>query len=101
MEAQPSRLRELLEELHAELSRNAPFDERGRELVRRLREDIARYDSAGSLPGASAAPAAGGELPPQGLRGRLQEMIVGLEESHPQLAATIEQAMVALSNMGL
>ena len=101
MEAQPSRLRELLEELHAELSRNAPFDERGRELVRSLREDIARYDSAGSLPDASAAPATGGTLPPHGLRGRLQEMIVGLEESHPQLAATIEQTMVALSNMGL
>ena len=98
MEAQPSRLRELLEELHAELARNAPFGERGRELVRRLREDIARYDSAASLPDASAA---GGELPPQGLRGRLQELIVGLEESHPQLAATIEQTMVALSNMGL
>ena len=101
MEAQPSRLRELLEELHAELSRNPPADERGRELVRGLREDIARYDSAGSTQDASAKPTAAGEAHPQHLRGRLQEMIVGLEKSHPQLAATIEQTMVALSNMGL
>ena len=93
MEAQPSRLRELLEELHVELSRNPPADERGRELLRGLREDIARYDAA--------TPATPGETHPQGLRGRLQEMVVSLEESHPQLTSTIEQAMVALSNMGL
>ena len=96
MEAQPSRLRELLEELHVELSRNPPADERGREMLQGLREDIARYDAA-----AAAAPATGAEVHPQGLRGRLQEMVAGLEESHPQLTSTIEQAMVALSNMGL
>ena len=93
MEAEPSRLRELLEELHVELSRNPPSGERGQEMLRGLREDIARYDAA--------APAIGAETPSRGLRDRLQGMVVGLEESHPQLAGTIEQAMVALSNMGL
>ena len=101
MEAEPSRLRELLEELHAELSRTPPSDARGQELLRGLREDIARYDSTGSVPEAPAASAASGQTHPQRLRGRLQEMIVGLEDSHPQLASAIEQTMVALSNMGL
>ena len=94
MEAEPSRLRELLEELHAELSRHPPADERGQALVRGLREDIARYDAPG-------VPPAGGQTPPRDLRGRLREMAVGLEEAHPQLAAAVEQTMAALSNMGL
>ena len=94
MEAEPSRLRELLAELQAELSRNPPADERGQALVRTLREDLARYH-------APDVPAAGVNMPPQDLRGRLREMVVGLEESHPQLAAAVEQTMAALSNMGL
>ena len=92
MEAEPSRLRELLEALHAELSRTPPSDERGQALIRGLREDISRYDA----PGVPAA-----ETPPRDLRGRLREMAVGLEEAHPQLAAAVEQTMAALSNMGL
>ena len=93
----PSRLRVLLEELHAELSRNPPTDARGQELLHEIREDLARYDApVDALP--PDAPAA---EPPHTLRGRLQAAAAGLEVSHPQLAAAIEQTMVALSNMGL
>ncbi len=107
MEAEPSRLRELLEELHAELSRHPPADARGRELLDGLRADMARYDAASG--GAATTMAARATDPTEpmmapgshSLRGRLQEMALSLEVSHPQLAAAVEQTMVALSNMGL
>ena len=109
MEAPPSRLHALLEELHAELARHSPaVDARDHALLASLRADLARYQAAGS-PEGTAPPAA--VAPPETdttdtehprqLRPRLQEWIVRLEGSHPQFAATLEQAATALSNMGL
>ena len=93
----PTRLRALLEELHTELARNPPADERGQELLRGIREDLARYDAPVAAPSGEEAAVE----PPHTLRGRLQAAAAGLEVSHPQLAAAVEQTMVALSNMGL
>jgi hypothetical protein len=110
MEAEPSRLRELLAALHAELARNPPADERSGELIQRLRADLAHYEATGETPAPAtpgmpplSTPAAGDAAPVRHphLRDRLQELFVALEGSHPQLAVTVEQTMVALSNMGL
>ena len=86
-------LRELLGQIHDELARGETLDDRSRQLLQAVHDDIERVAATpeGTPPD--------GE-PPQ-LRGRLQEAVIRFETSHPKLAANLEQTMNALSNLGL
>ncbi len=92
----PEHLRALLEQLHGELAQDSPLDERSRQLLLAVQDDIARLTAPPS--GGSSAPSPEEH---QRLRGRLQEAVVRFESAHPRLASTLEQVANALSNMGL
>lgn len=98
MDDQTPRLRALLEELHGELSRlpTAGADEARRGQLLDLQADIERRLARQEEEGAVVAP-----HEREGFQGRLQELAVGFEGSHPRLASALEQTMNALSNMGL
>ena len=83
-------LRSLLEQLHQEIAANPPTDERSRELLLGLQQDIQR--SVGDTP---AAPEV------HGLRERVQEILAGYEGKHPQSVAAWERVFTLLSNFGL
>lgn len=95
-------LRALLAQLHGELERGETLDDRSRQLLLAVQADLRRVvepplDPEGVSQG-EATP-----LPPeeqQTRQGRMQAAMVALEASHPQLAAALEQGMVALSNLG-
>jgi hypothetical protein len=88
-------LRELRDQLHAELSSGALLDPERRGLLMDVKAEIdrviERQPTAGKLNPEDA----------QNLQGRLQAAAVNFEGSHPQLAGTLERALVVLSNMGL
>ena len=88
-------LRALLEQLQTELSQNSTLDDHRRQLLLNAQADIRR---AIEPPADGAAPVLPSDQ--QVSQGRLQEAMVALEGSHPQLAAALEQGMVALSNLG-
>jgi hypothetical protein len=88
-------LRELRDQLHAELAAGAVPDPERRALLLDVKAEIDRV--------IERQPATG-ELNPedaQNLQERLQAAAVNFEGSHPQVAATLERALVVLSNMGL
>ena len=91
-------LRALLEQLHGELAQGSALDDRSRQLLLNVQSDIQRAVEPTAVANGSTAPV----LPAsqQERQGRFQEAIVALEASHPQLAAALEQGMVALSNLG-
>ena len=82
-------LRDLLAQLHTELSRGEELDSHSRQLLQDVHDDIERV---------AAAPASGEHAQ---VRGRLQEAVLNFQTSHPQLATNLEQTMNALSNLGL
>jgi predicted component of type VI protein secretion system len=85
-------LRERLEELHAELASTESVDDRSRELIARVLDDVqALLDRA--------EPAAEDE--PEGLVDRLRDATRHFEESHPTLAAAVGRVVDALSNLGI
>lgn len=96
-------LRALLAQLQGELARGETLDDRRRQLLLDAQADIRRAVE----PPVGADGLNQGTVPPlppeeqQHRQGRLQEAMVALEGSHPQLAAALEQGMLALSNLGL
>ncbi len=102
MDAETPRLRALLDELHGELSResSAGVDETRRKQLLDLQADIERL-----LARKEADPENAGTGPTSEehahLRTRLQEAMVSFEGAHPRITSTLEQAMNALSNLGL
>ncbi len=82
-------LRDLLAQLHAELSRGESLDDRSRLLLQSVHDDIERV---------AAEPSSGVH---EQVRGRLQEAALNFQTSHPQLATNLESTMNALSNLGL
>ena len=88
-------LRALLEQLQAELSQNTTLDDRSRQLLLDAQADIRRAVEPSADSDSPVLPA-----DQQVSQGRLQEAMVALEGSHPQLAAALEKGMVSLSNLG-
>jgi hypothetical protein len=88
-------LRELRDQLHHELSGGSAIDPERRALLLDVKAEIdhllAREPDAAELSPADTQP----------LQNRLQTAAVGFEGLHPQLASTLERALLVLSNMGL
>jgi hypothetical protein len=88
-------LRELRDQLHTELSGETPIDPERRALLLDVKTEIdhliAREPATSELSAEDT----------QHLQGRLQSAAVSFEGSHPQLASTLERALLVLSNMGL
>jgi hypothetical protein len=88
-------LRDLRDQLHTELSGAGEIEPDRRALLLEVKTEIdhllAREPDAPALSPADT----------QHLQGRLQSAAVGFEGSHPQLASTLERALIVLSNMGL
>ena len=81
----------LLERLHAELERADRVDDKGRELLRRLDNDI--HNLLGQPePGSN---------PLLGLAQSLKESIAYLEATHPRVTAVLSDRVNSLSNAGL
>jgi len=83
-------LREMLEQLHAELQQAGSVDERSRELLRNVMADIH------TLLEPSAA-----EAQPESLATRLREAVDEFEESHPALTEAVGRVVDALAKMGI
>ncbi|MFN8385375.1 MAG: DUF4404 family protein [Anaerolineales bacterium] len=84
------KLTKLLEELHITLDATEAVDDKGRELLRALNEDIKelleRSDDAQS---------------DDSLLGRMQETMTYFERTHPEMAATLSNLLTTLSNAGI
>ncbi len=84
------KLTKLLEELHITLDATEAVDDKGRELLRALNEDIKelleRSDDAQS---------------DDSLLGRLQETMTYFERSHPEMASALSNLLTTLSNAGI
>ena len=84
------KLTKLLEELHITLDATEAVDEKGRELLRALNEDIKelleRSDDAQS---------------DDSLLGRMQETMTYFERSHPEMASALSNLLTTLSNAGI
>lgn len=82
------KLRELLEQLQAELARTESVDEKGREMLSRLNADIQQFlDPARENP--------------ETLLERLQSTMDHFEVEHPAITAALSQMLNALSNAGI
>jgi hypothetical protein len=80
-------LHDLLEKAHAQIERTETIDEKGRELLRDLDEDIRRLlDSSEN---------------PSGVVDRLENTIQHFEVDHPVFTATLNQIMEILSAAGI
>jgi len=85
-------LRKLLEQLHAELEQTQSVDEKGRELLRELGNDIRDLLTRSDEEHLPAEP---------GLLVRMEESISYLEVTHPILTNTISKILESLSNAGI
>ena len=83
-------LREMLEQLHAELQNSGDIDENSRELLREVMDDIRTIVEPGA-----AAPR------PEPLGQRLREAVDAFEESHPALTEAVGRVVDALAKMGI
>jgi polyhydroxyalkanoate synthesis regulator phasin len=83
-------LREMLEQLHAELQQAGSVDERSRDLLRNVMADIHEVLEP------SAA-----EAHPESLVTRLREAVDEFEESHPALTEAVGRVVDALAKMGI
>jgi DNA-binding PadR family transcriptional regulator len=85
-------IRKLLEQLHGEVDNIDTIDEKGRELLRDLGNDIdellARSENVGDESGSVAVR-------------RLEDTISYLEVSHPTLTSTLAELLAVLSNAGI
>lgn len=82
------RLRELLEQLHEELARTQSVDEKGREMLARLRADIQKFLDPT-------------QENPESLLERVQAAIDYFEAKHPAITAALSQMLRTLSNAGI
>lgn len=83
-----NKLRELLEQLHDELTRAESVDEKGREMLRHISGDIRQFlDPA--------------QENPETLLERLQKAIDHFEVEHPSITAALSQMLNTLSNAGI
>lgn len=85
-----NRITQLLEQLHQELDNVEVVDEKGRELLRALDEDI-----RGLLERTEHA------APDAPLLKRLQTTMAHFESSHPALTSALSQMLNALNNAGI
>jgi hypothetical protein len=85
-------IRKLLEQLHGEIDNIDTIDEKGRELLRDLGNDIdellARSQDVPDQSGSATIK-------------RLEDTISYLEVSHPTLTSTLAELMAVLSNAGI
>jgi hypothetical protein len=82
------KLRELLEQLHAELERTDSLDEKGKELLSHINADIQKFiDPA--------------EEDDETLFGRIQDAIDHFEVEHPAITAALSQMLNTLNNAGI
>lgn len=88
--ADPKHLREMLEQLHAELQRADSIDDRSRELLRAVTNDIdAVLERSGEAPRGES------------LVERLRESLGQFEGEHPALTEAVGRVMDALAKMGI
>jgi hypothetical protein len=85
-------LRKLLEQLHTELENTQSVDDKGRELLGDLANDIRDLLTRSDSDHLPAEP---------GLLGRMEESISYLEVTHPILTNTISKILESLSNAGI
>ena len=83
-------LRDTLEELHKELQKAGSVDDRSRELLRDVMDDIH------AILDPSAA-----EARPGSLVERLREAVDEFEETHPALTEAVGRVVDALAKMGI
>ncbi len=85
-------LRDLLEQLHAEIERTRSVDDRGRELLRHLSSDITELLERTQGP----------PIRPQAtLIKNLEKGIDHFEVSHPALTTLLSDLLTALNNAGI
>ena len=84
------KLSNLLEQLHNELDGTEAVDEKGRELLRALNEDIEELLER-SEAGASE----------DSLLERWQDAVDHFEDTHPELTSVLSRIMTALKNAGI
>ena len=84
------RLRELLQDLHEELSRGENVDEEAETLLRECMDDIH------TALGEPVDEGAGGHA---GLQDRLRESVDHFEQDHPRLALAVRRVMDALGRL--
>ncbi len=84
-----NKLTKLLEELHTTLDATEAVDEKGRELLRVLNEDInellERSEDADN----------------DSLLERMRETMTHFERTHPEMASALSQLLTSLSNAGI
>lgn len=84
-------LRQTLEQLHAELQRADALDDRSRELLRSVLDDIEdlleRAEKSGKRP--------------ESITERLRDAVGAFEETHPRLTEAIGGVVDALAKMGI
>jgi hypothetical protein len=85
-------LRNLVEQLHKELENTQSVDQKGRDLLRDLDDDIHHLLSRSGADHPSTE---------QSLFGRLEESISYLEVTHPTLTNTLSKILESLSNAGI
>lgn len=83
-------LRTMLEQLHGEIEHTESIDEKGRELLRELGDDIREL----------LARSEGAQTQPSVLK-RLEDSISYLEVTHPTLTITLSKILESLSNAGI
>ena len=85
------RLREVLDELHAELERAEGLDEATREQLLAARREI--EEKLGEAPD--------DREPAHGARSRMGEAIERFEKEHPDAVAVLQRVLQALSDVGI
>jgi hypothetical protein len=90
MPEQP-RLRQMLEELHAELQRAQGLDDRSRELLDSALSDIEDLLQRAEEPGKR----------PESIVERLREAVGAFEETHPALTEAVGRVVDTLASIGI
>lgn len=85
-------LRKLLEQLHSEIDQTDSVDEKGRELLQALGEDIRELLARSAEESSQAQPS---------MLERLETSISYLEVTHPTLTNTLSKLLETLSNAGI
>jgi hypothetical protein len=86
-------LRQSLARLHEQLSVAPPLDGDARALLAEIQRDIERLSRGG--------PAAAGDAPQPGRRGRLETLAVKFEGGHPRVAAALREVVELLAQAGI
>jgi len=83
-------LREMLEQVHAELQKAGNIDEKSRDLLRAVMDDIRTIVEPTE-----------GAARPEPIGQRLREAVDAFEESHPALTEAVGRVVDALAKMGI